>query len=319
MAWSIAANTYANYSLDRDGGTLPGTVVVAWLSSVGIIPVLCVTGIFVPLLFPDGHLPAGRWRSVGWLAGIAVGLTAFLNAVAPGPMSNGVAMENPTAIPGVGPISEGLGIAVVASLILSFVLAVASVVWRYRHGTALERQQTRWFSYAVFATLIAVGVGFSQVGPLADGGWLIVLAGLALMPIAIGVAILRYRLYDLDRLVSRTISYGLLTGALLAAYAALILVLEGPLGAITSGNTVAVALSTLVVAALFQPIRIRIQRIVDRRFDRARFDADRTAAAFSDRLRDETDIVTVAADLDGTVREALKPAALGLWLRGSPR
>ena len=233
MGWSVAANTYANESLERYAGTLPGTVAVAWLSSVGIIPILCVTAIFVPLLFPDGHLPSPGWRWVAWFAGMAIGLTTFINAIAPGTMSNGVAIQNPTAIPGLGPLPEVLGIAVVGSLAVSFVLAVGSVVWRYRRGTSIERQQTRWFASSAVVTLVTVGLGFSGIGPLADGGWLLVLAGLALMPIAIGVAILRYRLYELDRLVSRTISYGLLTGALLAAYAGLILVLQGALGAVT--------------------------------------------------------------------------------------
>ena len=182
------------------------------------------------------------------------------------------------------------GIAVVGSLAVSFVLAVGSVVWRYRRGTSIERQQTRWFASSAVVTLVAVGLGFSGIGPLADGGWLLVLAGLALMPMAIGVAILRYRLYELDRLVSRTISYGLLTGALLAAYASLILVLQGALGAVTEGNTLAVALSTLIVAALFQPIRLRLQRIVDRRFDRARYDTEAKTAEFAARLRAEVDL-----------------------------
>jgi hypothetical protein len=188
-------------------------------------------------------------------------------------------------------------------------------VWRYRHGASIERQQTRWFASSALLTLVTVGIGFSGIGPLADGGWLLVLVGLALMPIAIGVAILRYRLYDLDRLVSRTISYGLLTGTLLAAYAGLILVLQDPLGAVTGGNTVAVALSTLVVAALFQPIRLRLQRIVDRRFDRARYDAERTTAEFAKRLREEVDLAALSDELDSTVDKAVAPSHVGLWLR----
>ena len=147
------------------------------------------------------------------------------------------------------------------------------------------------------------------------------LVGLALgfFPIAIGIAILRYRLFEIDRLVSRTIAYLVITGVLVAAYAGVILLLQGPLGVITGGETVSVALSTLVVAALFQPLRRRVQRVVDHRFDRARFDAERTTAAFSERLRDEVDIATVTADVDGTVRSALKPTLLGLWLRDQNR
>jgi hypothetical protein len=318
MGWSVAANTYANESLERYAGSLPGTVAVAWLSSVGIIPILCVTAIFVPLLFPDGHLPSPAWRGVAGFAGLAVGLATFINAIAPGTMSNGVAIQNPTAIPGLGPLPLVVWIAVVVSLAVSFVLAVASVVWRYRRGTSVERQQTRWFAGGVVLTLVAVVLGFSGIGPLADAGWLLVLAGLAIMPIAIGVAILRYRLYDLDRLVSRTISYGLLTGMLLLAYAGLILVLQGPLGAVTGGGTLAIALSTLVVAALFQPIRGRLQRIVDRRFDRARYDAERTTTEFAERLRDEVDLVTLSNELGSTISRAVAPSMVGLWLRPRP-
>jgi hypothetical protein len=212
LARSIAANTYANYSLEQREGTLPGTVAVAWLSSVGIVPVLCVMAIFVPLLFPDGHLPSARWRGVAWLAGIAVGLTTVLNAVAPGPMSNGVPIQNPTAIPGLGSVPEALGLAVTGSLILSFAPAVASVVWRYRHGTGVEHQQARWF-------------------------------------------------------------------------------------------------------ALFQPVRHRIQAIVDRRFDRACFDAERTTGEFAKRLRRETDMERVTGDLTATVASAVVPRSLDIWLR----
>jgi hypothetical protein len=134
-------------------------------------------------------------------------------------------------------------------------------------------------------------------------------------PVAIAIAILRYQLFEIDRIVSRTVAYVLITALLIAAYAVAILVLQEPLETITGGNTVSVALSTLVVAALFQPLRRRVQAVVDRRFDRARFDAERTTAAFSERLRDEVDIATVTEDLDATVRTALKPSALGLWLR----
>ena len=164
-------------------------------------------------------------------------------------------------------------------------------------------------------TLATVGLGFSGIGPLADGGWLLVLAGLALMPIAIGVAILRYRLYDLDRLVSRTISYGLLTGALLAAYAGLILVLQGPLGAVTGGNTLAVALSTLVVAALFQPIRLAApahRRSPIRPGAIRRRTNDRRVRGAITR---EVDLAALSDELDSTVDKAVAPSMVGLWLR----
>ena len=132
---------------------------------------------------------------------------------------------------------------------------------------------------------------------------------------SVGIAMLRYRLYEIDRIVSRTIAYGVLTVILVAAYGSAILVLQGPLRAVLGGDTISVALSTLVVAALFQPIRRRVQHAVDRRFDRARFDAELTAAAFAERLRDQVDIAAVVSDLDRTVRSSLKPATAILWLR----
>ena len=135
------------------------------------------------------------------------------------------------------------------------------------------------------------------------------------MPIAVVVAVLRYRLLEIDRIISRTIAYVVITTALVAAYAGLVVVIGGPLAGVTGGDTISVALSTLVVAALFQPLRQRVQTIVDRRFDRARFDTDRTTAAFSERLRYEVDIVAVGADLQDTVRDAIQPVRLGLWLR----
>lgn len=141
--------------------------------------------------------------------------------------------------------------------------------------------------------------------------------GILAIPISIGVAVLRYRLFDLDRIISRTIAYGLISGLLLGAYALLILVLQGPLGQVTGGETVSVAFSTLIVAALFQPVRRRVQRAVDLRFHRAAFDAEQTVVGFAGRLRGEVDIATVQTDLRGTVHDAIRPAQLGLWLRAS--
>ena len=141
----------------------------------------------------------------------------------------------------------------------------------------------------------------------------------SVIPVSIGIAMLRYRLYELDRLVSRTIAYAVVTGLLVATYAGLILLLEGPLGSAAGGETIPVALSTLAVAALFAPVRRWVQRVVDRRFDRARYDAERTALAFSERLRDEVDLSTVTTDLHSTVRLAMAPTAMHVWLREAER
>jgi hypothetical protein len=163
-----------------------------------------------------------------------------------------------------------------------------------------------------YATVFGPGT-FNDIADLAIG------FAFAFFPIAIGIAILRYRLFEIDRLVSRTIAYVVITAVLVAAYASVILLLQGPLGTVTGGDTIPVAISTLVVAALFQPLRRRVQSIVDRRFDRARFDAERTSSAFSERLRKDVDIESVTSDLRATVRSAIAPSTVGLWLRGSDR
>ena len=193
--------------------------------------------------------------------------------------------------------------------------SVGSIVIRFRHSTGPERQQLRWFTYAAIPEIAyVIAVGFNTLPPaiMLLGALFIV----PLLPIAIGMAVLRYRLYDLDRIVSRTIAYAVVTGALAATFGASILLLQGVLAPFTQGQTIAVAASTLAIAALFQPVMRRVRRAVDRRFDRARYDAERTAAAFAERLRDEVDMTTVTADLVTTTGAALAPASIGIWLRG---
>ena len=195
------------------------------------------------------------------------------------------------------------------SLIACVGLSALSLVGRWRRGGPLERAQLKWVAAAA-ALVAAVMVGYAVlIGPASSTTSPTSRSAVALgfFPVAIGIAILRYRLFEIDRLVSRTIAYVVVTALLIGAYASVILLLQGPLGAVTGGETISVALSTLVAAALFQPLRRRVQAIVDRRFDRARFDAERTSAAFSERLRGETDIAALSEDLDATVRASLRP------------
>jgi hypothetical protein len=194
-------------------------------------------------------------------------------------------------------------------------VAVAGIFIRLRRSTGLERQQIRWYGIAMMiAAMATIIAGFLELDLLVP-----LMIAVSVIPVGIGIAMLRYRLYELDRLVSRTIAYAVVTGLLVATYAGLILVLEGPLGSAAGGETIPVALSTLAVATLFTPVRRRVQRIVDRRFDRARYDAERTTAAFSERLRNETDLGAVTTDLDGTVRSAMAPTAMHVWLREGQR
>jgi hypothetical protein len=214
------------------------------------------------------------------------------------------------------------GVAVFAAALVIPILAF-SVASRYRAAGRIERQQLKWFFLATGLTVAAMLVLAASTvltqGPLGETLITVFAIAATSVPVAIGIAILRYHLFEIDRVVSRTIAYGIITAILIAIYSVAILVLTGPLGNLFGGDTVSVALSTLVVAALFQPLRRRVQGVVDRSFDRARFDAERTTAAFSDRLRDEVDITTVLADLDRTVRSALKPTSARLWLRPSVR
>jgi len=314
IAWAVAGVSYATLSGDTCG-CLPGTVPIALAANVLIVPVIGGIGVFVPLLFPDGHLPSPRWRLVAWFAIVAIGLLTVVVALTPGEMSSGAMVPNPIGIDGFDGTDGAFGLLAYGPLIVALGLAFASVVWRFRHSRDVERQQLRWFGGAAFMMVALVSLGASPIGPMPDAGWIVMLAGLALLPIGTGVAILRYRLYDLDRLVSRTIAYGLVTGALLVVYLAVNLALTTLLSSIATTDSLAVAASTLVVAALFTPIRQRVKQVVDRRFDRARYDAEGMTIAFSDRLRNEVDIAAVSRDLDTTIRTAIAPTTLTLWIR----
>jgi hypothetical protein len=206
-------------------------------------------------------------------------------------------------------------------LILFVALAsFAGMVFRYRRGGPTERQQLKWYTYAAVPEMaFLVFAGFAASGSVAVPPLVLLVAPFViapLLPAAAAIAILRYRLYDLDRLVSRTIAYAVVTGGLILVYLAINLGLTTVFSSLASGNSVVVAASTLAVAALFTPLRRRVQRVVDRRFDRARVDAEQTAAAFSERLRDEIDIASVNANLSATVRAALSPSTVDMWLRG---
>jgi hypothetical protein len=218
---------------------------------------------------------------------------------------------NPQHDPGVMGALAGLG----DFWYFGALVAVAGVFIRLRRSTGLERQQIRWYGIAMIiaalTTIIAGVLELDLIVPL--------MIAVSVIPVGIGIAMLRYRLYELDRLVSRTIAYAVVTGLLVATYAGLILLLEGPLGSAAGGETIPVALSTLVVATLFSPVRRRVQRVVDRRFDRARYDAEGMTTAFSERLRNEMDLGAVSDDLDRTVRSAMAPTAMHVWLReGQP-
>jgi hypothetical protein len=271
------------------------------------------------LLFPDGRLPSRRWRPAAWAAGAVLVLAGLSAPFLPGPAGPGLP-PNPIAIPplaGVLRLAFGAAGGVLAAVVLA---AVVSLIVRFRRARGTERQQLKWFAYGA-ALLLLLPVA-SAVGEELGGGlaWSLVIfpAIVSAVPVAIGVAVLRYRLYDIDRLVNRTVVYGLLTGLLGGVYAAGVFALTRLLNPADRQSELAVAASTLVVAALFQPARRRIQHLVDRRFNRRRYDAARTVAAFSARLRDQIDLHTLSMELRAVVNETVQPTQVSLWLRPTP-
>lgn len=303
--------------LNVQGSTTdPWAIVMGLAANLSFIPALMVVIVGVPLIFPDGRFLSPRWRWVGVAAAAVVALAELAVLLGQPLLTEYPAMvANPFYMPEADPLfaivraTEGL------LAIPLFVLAVCSLVLRYRRADDVGRHQIRWLAAAASAAVAGFACSFIAPPELAQTFEAIGILALNTIPIAIGVAIIRYRLYEIDRIISRGISYALISIVLLGAYAGAVLLLQRPIGTLFGSQTITVALSTLVVAGLFQPVRSRIQRTVDRRFDRTRVDAQRTTAAFSDRLRDEVDIDAVLADLAATARGAVSPASMQLWLR----
>jgi hypothetical protein len=318
-------NEYVVASVFATPGGLPLTAGLAWMLTWIWASPIGIALVFLPLFFPTGHLVSPRWRAAVVLGIVAIGLFSLALAFIPGPIQQATFIDNPVGAP---MDLETYGRVVLGPswvpFLIAIILSLGSLVLRFRSSSDDARRQIKWFALAalVGGSVLAVYLTASVVTGSSEATKvlqvLVVLAVLSL-PAAAGMAILRYRLYDIDRIVSRTIAYGLLTAALLAVYVGAVLVLQGPLGSITGGDTVSVAISTLIAAGLFSQIRGWVQATVDRRFDRARFDAERTAAAFADRLRGQVDLPMLAADLDATVRTAIAPSRVGLWLRRDAR
>jgi len=306
---------YAYNALARD---LPGGVALAILGASPWAALLGLIGIFLPLLFPTGRLPSPRWRPVAWAAVVVISAASVLLALRPIRLFEMPSFPvNPLGIESAAPAVELAGAVVLALIGLLALLAAASVVIRFRRASGVERQQLKWFAYA--AAMPAAFLGISPVfDPQGRLGDVLFFVSFALVPAAIGVAILRYRLYDIDRIINRTLVYGLLTAMLAGIYALVVLVfgqLFGGIGA--EPPSWAVAGATLAVAALFQPARRRIQAVVDRRFNRRNYDAAKTIDAFGARLRDELDLDTLSAELLTVVNRTMEPTQSALWLRPS--
>jgi hypothetical protein len=307
------AEAYTNYGAARAGAPPAAGLVAVYLPATVVMAIACLG--FVLLLTPTGELPSRRWR---WWAGVTAAAPAALLLVvtlAPKPGGRVVrAVDSPLDLHALNGVLLAANQAALAVTNIAFVAAAASLVVRFRRARGIERQQLRWVALAtVVLALLAVVVVAALV---LDSFAVAALAGslcVAILPAAIGAAVLRYRLYDLDRIISRTLAYGLLTVLLGGGYAGVVLGLGQLLGRRQSSLVVAAA--TLAVAAAFQPARRRVQEQVDRRFNRRRYDAARTIAAFSARLRQQVDLDTLAAELLAVVDQTMQPASATLWLR----
>ena len=314
----VLAMEYAEYAYLTRPGSLPGAALAAWFSWWWL-PILGLIFVFTPLLFPTGRLPSPHWRPVAVTGALAITAVAVLGAVQPTLklQNEEVYLPNPVGLAGAPDPEDGaLGAVLLGVLAACMVASVVSVVLRFRRSSGVERQQLKWFTYAAALMLVANVVTFTF---LPEGVASDVLFGLsiAFVPIAAGVAILRHRLYDIDRLINRTLVYATLTAVLGTVYAGAVLVL-GLFGGVGGElPSWAVAGATLAVAALFQPARRRIQAVVDRRFNRRRYDAARTVEAFSARLRDQIELDTLSAELLAGVEQTLEPTTVSLWLRPS--
>ncbi len=289
---------------------------VAWLGTWTFLPAFVLLLALVPLLFPTGAPPSPRWRKVGWTAAVLGVVATVSNALAPGSLeaADFPWVDNPF---GVGGLELDRLAAVSFPVVGAAALAsIASLVVRYRRAHGVERQQLKWVAGAA-CLLVVAAVGGEVASPwLGSGaGWIGILLGLLCIAIAMGVALLRHRLYDLDVVVNRALVYGALTAILAATYAGTVLLLQLVL---SPSSNLAIAVSTLAVAGFFYPARTRVQRLVDRRFYRRKYDAQRTVDSFSARLRDELDLAALSSDLRGVVRETLQPAHVTLWLRERP-
>ena len=293
----------------EERGTSWVAAAVLWVGAWAYLPAFVSATVFLPLLFPTGRPPSTRWAALGWAA-VGCGALAFVGeAFAPGPFPGAAAVDNPLGTRSdVVEVADAVG---AAGLFVAAPAAITSIVLRFRRSAGVERQQLRWLAAA--ASLLPLGFASSLL--VGDVAWVVMLLCLLVVAAAVAVAMLRYRLYDIDVVINRALVYSALTLTLGSAYVGAVLLLQLLLRPVTASSDVAVAVSTLVVAGLFTPARRSIRHLVDRRFYRSRYDARRTVADFTGRLREQVDLESLAADLSAVVRETVQPEHVSLWVR----
>jgi hypothetical protein len=318
---------YGVYGVARPG-SVPFPVVVAGINNWLWVPAVGLLGTYLLLLFPDGRLPSSRWRPLAWLCGAVLLLASVGVMLSPGSLQGLGGVRNPFGLEGQQWLTSA-GYALLPLLPLCMLASALSLVLRFRRSRGEERQQIKWIAFSasvvVVVYLIAMVASLLSPAPTWFAGrspaWLRLLQSAALLsltavPIALGFAVLKYRLYDIDALINRALVYGSLTVFLAATYLGGVVGLEHVFRVLAGqGSTLAVVASTLVIAALFSPLRRRVQGFVDRRFYRSKYDAAKTLEAFSARLREETDLDALTDGVVGVARRTMQPAHVSLWLR----
>jgi hypothetical protein len=315
---------YSIHALRDPSAPIPGGAAAAWLGEWVWVPIVGLISTFIPLLFPDGRLPSRRWRSVAWIAGTGIAIASVAFLLQPGPLSRTPQFQNPVGVgsPSMADSFEAVGAAGLAVLLAATVASATGVVARFRRALGDQRQQLKWLAFA--AVLLVIGFLFTAFGNFVfKEGSLLDLGGIVavpLIPIAIAIAVLKYRLYDVDLVINRTLVYGLLTALLIGVYVFVAVSLGAAVRSVTrqENNSLVIAASTLAVAAVFGPARRRIQAFIDRRFYRQKYDAVRTLEAFSLRLREQVDLEALVGELVVVVQETMQPAHVSLWLPAGP-
>ena len=310
--------------------SVPFPVVLAGVNHWLWVPTVGLLGTYVFLLFPDGRLPSKRWRPLAWLSGVVIASGSLGLMLSPGPLDMPRGIRNPFGLEA-APWVAVAAYAILPLLPLCMLATALSLVMRYRRSRGDVRQQIKWIAFAAslvaLTYLIAIVASFIHPSEIWFAAglplWLDLIEYAALLsitsvPIAIGFAVLKYRLYDIDLIINRTLVYGSLSGALALVYFGGVTVTQALFRNITGQEQLpqlVIVVSTLLIAALFTPLRRRIQSFIDRRFYRAKYDARKVLEAFSVRLREETDLEALNEDLVGVVRETMQPAHVSLWLR----
>jgi hypothetical protein len=327
---------YSVYGLAKPG-SVPFPVAIAGLSQWLWVPTMGLLAIYLVLLFPDGRLPSRRWRPLAWLSGALIVLASVSSGLAPGPLPDLGGVRNPFGFEGAPWVADAFSI-VFPLLALCILASALSLVLRYRRSRGEERVQIKWIAFAasfvgimfvslmVIDSIIATYFAPESWGPGTEPVWVellfyVMLLSFGGVPIAVGFAVLKYRLYNIDILINRTLVYGSLTVSLAVVYFGGVTATQAIFRALTGQMEqpqLAIVVSTLVIAALFNPLRRGIQAFIDRRFYRSKYDAARTLEAFGSRLRDETDLDALRDDVVGVVRETMQPVLVSLWLRPAP-